>query len=134
MYSIEIHKNVPTITYTTNVLVEDFVSCQYYYEPQWWGVVMQLVHATGKTWFNVLNQHTIYIYILNVYPLKLPTQTHDNKWHFNTPLKSTLLPYYCKVHFCTIFFFQFFYLATLFFNLVAGNRYIFLCPFWNLVQ
>ena len=64
----------PLHTFLHSVLVQDFVSgrayCvnQYHYESLW--VVMRLVHATGKTWYKVLYQHTMYVIILSNISIK----------------------------------------------------------------
>ena len=53
--------------YIHSVVVQDFVSgracCvnKYHYESRKRRVVMRLVHATSKTWYKVLYQHTIYV-------------------------------------------------------------------------
>ena len=41
--------------------------------------------VSSRNWQDMIQclEPTLSIYILNVYPLKLPTQTHDNEWHFN---------------------------------------------------
>jgi hypothetical protein len=38
---------------------------QYHYESRKWRVVMRLVHATDKTWYKVLYQHTMYVISLS---------------------------------------------------------------------
>jgi hypothetical protein len=62
--------------YIHSVLVQDYVSgracCvnQYHYESQKRWVVMQFVHATGKTWCIVLYQHTMYVISLSNISMK----------------------------------------------------------------
>ena len=59
-----------------SVVIQDFVSgracClnQYHYESRYRRVVMQLVHATGKTWYKVLYQHTMYVISLSNISIK----------------------------------------------------------------
>jgi hypothetical protein len=58
------------------VVIQDFVSgqacCvnQYHYESRKWRVVMRLVHATDKTWYKVLYQHTMYVISLSNISIK----------------------------------------------------------------
>jgi hypothetical protein len=62
--------------YIHSVVVQDFVSgrvcCvnQYHYESRYWRVVMQLVHATDKTWYKVLYHHTMYVIRLSNISIK----------------------------------------------------------------
>jgi hypothetical protein len=59
-----------------SVVIQDFVSgqvCrvnQYHYESPKRRVVKLLVHATGKTWYNVLYQHTMYVISLSNISIK----------------------------------------------------------------
>jgi hypothetical protein len=63
--------------YIHSVLVQDFVlgqACcvnQYHYESRKRRVVMGLVHATGKTWYKVLYQHTMYVIRLSNISIKM---------------------------------------------------------------
>ena len=56
------HDYIPT-TYIFTYCVN-----QYHYESLW--VVMWLVHATGKTWYKVLYQHTMYVISLSNISIK----------------------------------------------------------------
>ena len=62
--------------YIHSVVVQYFVSdracCvnKYHYESLSRRVVMRLVHATGKTWYKVLYQHTIYVINLSNISIK----------------------------------------------------------------
>ena len=62
--------------YIHSVLVQDFVSgragCvkQDHYESLSRRFVMRLVHATGKTWYKVLYQHTLYVISLSNISIK----------------------------------------------------------------
>jgi hypothetical protein len=64
------------VYYIHSVVVQDFVSgwacCvnKYHYESLSRRVVMRLVHATGKTWYKVLYQHTIYVINLSNISIK----------------------------------------------------------------
>jgi hypothetical protein len=64
------------IHYIHSMLVQDFVSgracCvnQYHYESWKRRVVMRFVHATGKTWYKVLYQHTMYVISLSNISIK----------------------------------------------------------------
>jgi hypothetical protein len=57
--------------YIYSVVVQDFVSgracCvnKYHYKSLSWRVVVQFVHATGKTWYKVLYKHTMYVISLS---------------------------------------------------------------------
>ena len=57
-------------------MVQDFVSgracCvnQYHYESRKRRVVMRFVHTTGKTWYKVLYQHTMYVISLSTISIK----------------------------------------------------------------
>ena len=61
-------------------MVQDFVSCraccvnQYHYESLLRRVVMRLVHSTGKTWYKVLYQHTMYVIRLSNISIKMNFQ------------------------------------------------------------
>jgi hypothetical protein len=62
--------------YIHSVVIQDFVSgracCvnQYHYESPKRRVVMRLVHATDKTWYKVLYQHTMYVISLSNISIK----------------------------------------------------------------
>jgi hypothetical protein len=62
--------------YIYNVVLQDFVSgwvcCvnQYHHESRKRRVVMWLVHATGKTWYTILYQHTMYVIRLSNISIK----------------------------------------------------------------
>ena len=62
--------------YIHSVVVKDLVSgrscCmnQYHYESRQRRVVMRLIHATGKTWYKVLYQHTMYVISLSNISIK----------------------------------------------------------------
>jgi hypothetical protein len=64
------------VHYIHSVVVQDFVSgracCvnKYHYVSLSRRVVMRLVHATGKTWYKVLYQHTIYVISLSNISIK----------------------------------------------------------------
>jgi hypothetical protein len=69
--SLKIHTH-----YIHSVVVQDFVSgrvcCvnQYHYESRQPRVVMRLVHATGKTWYKILYQHTMHVIRLSNISIK----------------------------------------------------------------
>jgi hypothetical protein len=62
--------------YIHSVVVQDFVTgraCyvnQHHYESRKRRVVMRFVHTTGKTWYKVLHQHTIYVISLSNISIK----------------------------------------------------------------
>ena len=92
--------------YIYSVVVQDYVSgracCvnQYHYESRYRRVVMRLVHATGKTWYIVLYQHTIYVISLSNIPIKtnfkqiIRVELIFTTFFYNTRRKTT----FCEWH------------------------------------
>ena len=83
--------------YIYSLLVQDVVSCraccvnQYHYESRKRRVVMRLVHATGKTWYKVLYQHTIFVISLSNSSMKTNIKqiTRVELNLFNTLMETT---------------------------------------------
>jgi hypothetical protein len=72
----KLHKLPINTHYIHSVVTQDFVSgracCvnQYHYESRQQRVVMRLVHATCKTWYKIVYQHTLHVISLSNISIK----------------------------------------------------------------